>query len=327
MKEERFPHTRKPLHWWGRGVGRGEALEPRRTAKQQGCGGQSGEIPTQRIGADQHSPAWEACLLTHQGGWGLGAEARASEVRPQGEDWGWLCEHSLKGASAPQLAGRESGKFLDLPKRQETIVLGCARRRDSEHRLNELQTWVRAAAISADTRDGHETLRLLLQPPRRLCASTGHYPHLPSWEPVQPATAKVPWSRDNFPGRTHGAPQAGAMSRQPQARPTFCTPPPRPPTPVWVSQSPLISCYYNPILSEREQTLSGDLHTEQRRGQIQSWTPGAVRTKKRKGNFSMQPQEQRIKSPQSTWCTLHLWNTWRDVESSQNSGGVLWEQL
>ena len=41
---------------------------------------------------------------------GLGAEARASEVRPQGEDWGWRREHSLKGASAPQLAGRESGK-------------------------------------------------------------------------------------------------------------------------------------------------------------------------------------------------------------------------
>ena len=30
-------------------------------------------------------------------GWaGLGAEARAS-VRSQGEDWGWLREHSLKG--------------------------------------------------------------------------------------------------------------------------------------------------------------------------------------------------------------------------------------
>ena len=36
--------------------------------------------------------------------------AQASEIRPQGEDWGWLHEHSLKGASAPQLAGRESGK-------------------------------------------------------------------------------------------------------------------------------------------------------------------------------------------------------------------------
>ena len=31
-------------------------------------------------------------------------------VGSQGEDWGWRCEHSLKAASAPQLAGRESGK-------------------------------------------------------------------------------------------------------------------------------------------------------------------------------------------------------------------------
>ena len=108
MKEERFPHTRKPLHWqrWGWG----QALEPRRRAQQPGCGGQSGEIPAQRISAEQHSPAQEACLLTHQGGRGLGAEAPASEVRSQGEDWGWLREHSLKGASVPWLAGRESGK-------------------------------------------------------------------------------------------------------------------------------------------------------------------------------------------------------------------------
>ena len=35
---------------------------------------------------------------------------QASEVGSKGEDWGWLREHSLKGASAPQLTGRESGK-------------------------------------------------------------------------------------------------------------------------------------------------------------------------------------------------------------------------
>ena len=70
-------------------------------------------------------------------------------------------------------------KSLELPKRQETIVSGCVRRGDSEHCLNELQRWVQATAINADTRDGHEMLRLLLQPPRRLCASTGHYPHFP----------------------------------------------------------------------------------------------------------------------------------------------------
>ena len=71
--------------------------------------------------------------------------------------------------------------------------MGCTRREDSEHRLKELQRQLRATTISADTRDGHEMLRLLLQPPRSLCASTGHYPHLLSWEPV-------PGSRD--PGTT-----------------------------------------------------------------------------------------------------------------------------
>ena len=79
------------------GGSRGEASEPQRTAQQQGCRGQSGEIPAQRISTDQHSPAQEACLLTRRGGWALGAEAQASEVRSQGEDWGWLREHSLKG--------------------------------------------------------------------------------------------------------------------------------------------------------------------------------------------------------------------------------------
>ena len=110
MKEEKFPHTRKPLYLRRQGVGRGEALEPQRRAQQQGCRGQSGEIPTQRIGANQHSPACDASLFTCGGGRGLGAEAQASEVRSQGEDWGWLREHSLKGASAPQLPGKESGK-------------------------------------------------------------------------------------------------------------------------------------------------------------------------------------------------------------------------
>ena len=50
-------------------------------------------------------------LSAHPPGWvGAGAEAQASEVRSQGEDCSWLREHSLKGASVPQLPGRESGK-------------------------------------------------------------------------------------------------------------------------------------------------------------------------------------------------------------------------
>ena len=131
MKEERFPHTRKPLRGRRLRVVGGGALEPRRRAQQEGCGGQSGEIPEQRIGAEQHTPAREACVLTHQGGRGLGAEARASV-----------------------LAGRESGKSLQLLKRQETFsclfVSRRTRRGDSERRLNELQRRARAVTIRAD---------------------------------------------------------------------------------------------------------------------------------------------------------------------------------
>ena len=75
---------------------RGEASEPWRRAQPQGCRGQSGEIPAQRMDAEQHSPAREACLLTRRGRRGLGAEAPAL-VGSQGEDWGWWREHSLKG--------------------------------------------------------------------------------------------------------------------------------------------------------------------------------------------------------------------------------------
>ena len=74
-------------------------------------------------------------------------------------------------------------------------------------------------------------LRLLLPPPKSLCESTGHSPHRPSWEPVQPATARVPLFRDNFPGRMHGAPQVAATSRRPpppQARPASSLPIPPP---------------------------------------------------------------------------------------------------
>ena len=88
MKEEKFPHTRKPLHWQRQEVVvvGGKLWSHRGECSNRGYRGQSREIPAQRISADQHSPAREACLLTRRGGQGLGAEAQASEVRPQGED-------------------------------------------------------------------------------------------------------------------------------------------------------------------------------------------------------------------------------------------------
>ena len=97
MKEEMFPHTRSPFAGRDCGWRRGKAWEPRRRAQQQGCGGQSGETPTQGISTNQHSPGREGCLLTCRGGQGLRAEARASELRSQGEDWGAWHEESLEG--------------------------------------------------------------------------------------------------------------------------------------------------------------------------------------------------------------------------------------
>ena len=118
---------------------------------------------------------------------GLGAEVRAS-VGSQGEDWGWRREHSLKGLAHHSWLGGRPGKSLQLLKRQETFsclfVSQRARRGDSERHLNELQRRAQAVAISAGPRDGRETLRLLLPPPKSLCASTGHSPHRPSREPV-----------------------------------------------------------------------------------------------------------------------------------------------
>ena len=61
-----------------------------------------GSVPT-----STHQPERLVCS---PGMWGLGAEAPALEFRSQGEDWGWLLEHSLKGATEPQLAGRQSRK-------------------------------------------------------------------------------------------------------------------------------------------------------------------------------------------------------------------------
>ena len=97
MKEERFPHTRKPLRgrrqWAAEGGSFGAMEESAATGVQR----------AQR--RDSRTEDWCRPALTSPGGLsapppgraGLGAEVRASEVRSQGEDWGWRREHSLKG--------------------------------------------------------------------------------------------------------------------------------------------------------------------------------------------------------------------------------------
>ena len=81
MKEERCPHTRSPFAGGDCGWRRGEASEPRRRAQPQGCGGQSGETPAWRLGAKQHLPAREACLLPRRGGRGWKLRLRLGSDR------------------------------------------------------------------------------------------------------------------------------------------------------------------------------------------------------------------------------------------------------
>ena len=96
VKEERFPPTRKPLHWWRRGVGRGKLQSHRGEHSKRGAEGKVERFLHRRsLPTTTHQP--EACLFTYWREQGLGAEARALEVRSQGEDWGWLREHSLRG--------------------------------------------------------------------------------------------------------------------------------------------------------------------------------------------------------------------------------------
>ena len=82
MKEEKFPHTRKPLHWWRLGggvVSFGATEESAATGVQMAKQRDS----SQRTSADQHSPDREDCLLTRWGRWGLGAEAGLQRSDPR----------------------------------------------------------------------------------------------------------------------------------------------------------------------------------------------------------------------------------------------------
>ena len=80
MKDEKFPHTRKPLHWWRWGGWRGKASESWRRAQQQGCRGQSRKIPAQKIAADQ--PERLVCSTAMMGGgWELRLGLWSSDPR------------------------------------------------------------------------------------------------------------------------------------------------------------------------------------------------------------------------------------------------------
>ena len=105
-------------------------------------------------------------------------------------------------------------------------------------------------AISTDPRDGHEMLRLLLPPPRSLCAEQVTLHTAP---PGSLCSPPLPGSRD--PGTTSPG-EHTARLRLVQRHTGLCccrlAPHLYPSLPLArVSQSPRISCSCNPILSER----------------------------------------------------------------------------
>ena len=131
-EEEKFPHTRRPLHWkrW-RVLGRSFGA----TEESAATGVQRAKWRDSRT-EDQCQTALTSLrdFSAHSlGRVGLGAEAQASEVRSLGDDWGLLHEHSLKGASAPQLGRRESGEKSGTAKEARDFFLplcfmGCEER-------------------------------------------------------------------------------------------------------------------------------------------------------------------------------------------------------
>ena len=93
MREESFPHTRKPLRGWRLRVVEGGSFGA--TEESAATGVQRAKWTDSRTEARRQQPKRLICSPSVMGG-GLGAEARAS-VGLQGEDWGWRREHSLKG--------------------------------------------------------------------------------------------------------------------------------------------------------------------------------------------------------------------------------------
>ena len=91
------------------GVVEGEASEPGGEHSNRGAEGKAERFPHRGLLlTSTHQPEGIVCSPTGAGGsWELRLRHQRSS---QGEDWGWLCGHSLKGDSAPQLARRESGK-------------------------------------------------------------------------------------------------------------------------------------------------------------------------------------------------------------------------
>ena len=101
MKEKRFRHTRKPHHWQRQGWGGGKLWSHGGELNNRGAEGKAERFPHKgSLPASPHQPERLVCSPARMGGgWGFGGHI-------PGRGLGLVGEHSLKRASAPQLAGR-----------------------------------------------------------------------------------------------------------------------------------------------------------------------------------------------------------------------------
>ena len=254
MKEERFPHTRKPLRgqriWEAEGGSFGatedSAATGVRRAKRRDSRMEDWCRPalTSLRGLSAHPPGWAGA-----GSWGSGF----SQIAVRG--LGLAAWTQPEGVSAPQLAGRESWKksgaakeardfFLPLcfpvrkergfrapPKRAPETGVSCGYQRGPQRRA-----WDAKASAAATKKPVYEHRTLSTPPLPGACAA--HHRQGPVIQ------EQLPQENTRCASGCCHVMQASA----PAGSPGILT---LPSPPAWVSKSCGISCSFNPVLSEQ----------------------------------------------------------------------------
>ena len=83
MKEEQFPHTRKHLHWWRQGAGRGELRSHGGERSNMGAESKEERFPHRElVPTSTHQPERLACSPAEAGGgWELRFGLQSSDPR------------------------------------------------------------------------------------------------------------------------------------------------------------------------------------------------------------------------------------------------------
>ena len=83
MKEEKFPHTRKPLHWWRQGSAGGKFRSHGGERSNMGAGGKAERFPHRGlVPTSTHQPERLVCSPAGVGaGWELRLRLRRSDPR------------------------------------------------------------------------------------------------------------------------------------------------------------------------------------------------------------------------------------------------------